>query len=421
MHSVSRQKGAVILTVAFALLFLLGFMAIALDFGHLFVVKTELQTAVDSCALSAAQELDGASDALTRASSAGMTAGNLNKVNFQGSPAGISGLTEITFSDSLIGAFSANFTPVANARYAKCTHTQSGIAPWLMQAMGAFSGDANYKKDHAVYAVAVATRSPAQSACNALPVQINPKSPASACTTSTFYGYCPGEWIPSLYNEGTNNTPPLPGYFGWANLDGSTNANETKAEVQGKTPCVPVNGNVGTPGGKVAVSTQWNSRFGLYVNGAGNPKITDSAPDTSGYSYTALNWPSKSNAIGDFLNTRRAQNRSYGDTTDTISAGNTITGLSLNNNYKDALMGANNTAPNLLSTYGQDRRLVEAPIVIGSSIQAWACLLMLHPIDGPNMTVYLEFVGDAGSVTSPCATLGLPGGTSGPLVPVLVQ
>jgi len=41
-------------TVAFALLFLLGFMGIALDFGHLFVVKTELQTASDSCALAAA-------------------------------------------------------------------------------------------------------------------------------------------------------------------------------------------------------------------------------------------------------------------------------------------------------------------------------------------------------------------------------
>lgn len=59
MHSIvnrHRQDGAVIVTVALVLLFLLGFMAIALDFGHLFVVKTELQTAMDSCAL-AAQKL----------------------------------------------------------------------------------------------------------------------------------------------------------------------------------------------------------------------------------------------------------------------------------------------------------------------------------------------------------------------------
>src|SRR5262245_58023378 len=106
-----QQKGAVILTVAFALLFLLGFMAIALDFGRLFVVKTELQTAMDSCALAAAQELDGASDALDRATNAGKAAGNLNKVHFQGAAAGIVD-TDITFSDSLIGAYSHTFIPV---------------------------------------------------------------------------------------------------------------------------------------------------------------------------------------------------------------------------------------------------------------------------------------------------------------------
>ena len=110
------------------MLFLLGFMAIALDFGHLFVVKTELQTATDSCALAAVQELDGASDALIRASNAGMTAGNLNKANFQGAAAAIVA-TDITFSDSLIGAYSHTFAPIASAKYAKCAHTKSGMAP----------------------------------------------------------------------------------------------------------------------------------------------------------------------------------------------------------------------------------------------------------------------------------------------------
>ena len=53
-----RQQGAVIITVALLTLFLLGFIGFALDFGRLFVVKSELQTAMDSCALAAAQELD---------------------------------------------------------------------------------------------------------------------------------------------------------------------------------------------------------------------------------------------------------------------------------------------------------------------------------------------------------------------------
>ena len=78
-----RQQGAVAVTVALCLLFLLGFMGLALDFGRLFVVRGELQTAVDSCALAAVRELDGQGDTLVRASSAGRAVGNANAVNFQ--------------------------------------------------------------------------------------------------------------------------------------------------------------------------------------------------------------------------------------------------------------------------------------------------------------------------------------------------
>ena len=56
-----------------------GSSGFALDFGRLFVVKSELQTAMDSCALAAAQELDLQPTAIERATSAGLTAGNLNR------------------------------------------------------------------------------------------------------------------------------------------------------------------------------------------------------------------------------------------------------------------------------------------------------------------------------------------------------
>jgi len=64
---------------------------------------------------------------------------------------------------------------------------------------------------------------------------------------------------------------------------------------------------------------------------------------------------------------------------------------------------------------------VLAPIVAGTTVTDWACVLMLHPIDGPNVTVYLEYIGNASLPSSPCAGAGLAGGTNGPLVPVLVQ
>ena len=135
MTSRIRQRGAVVVVVALSMLFLLGFMGLALDFGHLFVAKDELQTSVDACALAAAQELNGATDALTRASSAGLTAGNLNRVDFQsGNWSGQGKMinSEITFRDATY----AVTTVAANAQYAQCNHQQNGVRMWLIQAMG---------------------------------------------------------------------------------------------------------------------------------------------------------------------------------------------------------------------------------------------------------------------------------------------
>ena len=416
-HRRNRQKGAVIITTMLTLLALLGFMGIAMDFGHMFVVKTELQTAADSCALAAAQELDGGSDALVRATRVGKTAGNLNKVNFQGAAAGLVD-ADVIFSDALDGAYSQTFSPVANAKYARCTSTKAGMAPWLLQALTAVNGDTAFSASQGVMALAVATTTPSDTAC-AIPVQIRPK----AGGTAPNYGYTPGEWIPSLYNE-TGPGPPSaigPGQFGWANLDGSTNANETIKELLSNGYCnLRVGDNIGTSGAKFSAAVAWNSRFGLYRNGAGNPAITNAAPDTTGYSYTNVNWPSQSNAVGDFL-ARRADFRSYGNLIDTVNNGNTITGLNVSNAYSAGNMGTHALGPRALAVFGASRRLVLAPIVASTTLTDWACVLMLHPIDKPTTTIYLEFVGNARVSTSPCASLGKPGGTNGPLVPALVE
>src|SRR5437868_5883917 len=121
MHRATRrrQQGAVIVTVALLLLFLLGFIGIALDFGKLFVVKSELQTAMDSCALAAAQELDLQPSAIDRARSAGLTAGNLNAVNFQSVTWSGNGQlvnAEITFKDT---AYVTTADPTI-AQYVQC-------------------------------------------------------------------------------------------------------------------------------------------------------------------------------------------------------------------------------------------------------------------------------------------------------------
>jgi Flp pilus assembly protein TadG len=418
-----RQRGAVILTVCFLLLFLLGFMGFALDFSRAFVVKGELQTAMDSCALAAARELDLTATAIARAQSAGVTAGNLNRVNFQSaswSDQGQLTATEVTFRDQ-------NYIPTTSgtaAVYAQCQHTQPNVAMWLMHAFGAVSGDpAQHPSSRNVMALAVATRGNAQTTCP-IPVALKPKLGGVAPN----YGFAPGEWIKLLMGPGESTN----GEIGWANLDGTNSAAETEDEMNGYCG-VATGDTLGTPGVQASIVDAWNYRFGIYKN-TGNPAISYQRPDYTGYSYTATNWPSQSNAYGgttppmahataaNFV-TKRASFASCADMGTQVNGGpascSGITGLSLNSFQKVAPPGP--TATGGHRQYGMNRRIVIVPVINeGRQVIDYACMLMLQPLSIPMAPVWLEFVGNAGATGSPCVTSGLPGGT-GPLVPTLVR
>jgi hypothetical protein len=419
-HLHDRQRGAMIVTAALVLLFLMGFMGIALDFGHLFVVKTELQTAVDSCALSAARELDGQSTALTRATSAGQVAGNANRVNMQSSTWSGQGqiiAADITFRDA---AYAVTTTP-AVARYAQCAHTQPNINIWLMKAMGAFSGDtAGNPATRSVTARAVATRASAQTTCP-VPVAMKPKPGGTAPN----YGFVVGEWATLIQAQNAS----AGGQIGWANLDGSNSASETEAELNNHCG-TKVGDTLGTPGVQTSVADVWNQRFGIYKN-SGDPSV--GRPDYTGYAYTALNWPAQFNAYDgtpgagapasaqNFV-TKRAAFASCADTGTKVKGANScesITGLSLNSFQKLANPG-NVTGGHM--QYGFDRRIVTVPVIDGGShVIDYACMLMLQPLSIPMTDTQLEFRGNAGAVGSPCTSSGLAGGSAGPLVPVLVR
>lgn len=422
--SFQRQKGAFIVTVALALLFLLGFMGIALDFGHLFVVKTELQTAMDSCALAAAQELDGnATTALTRARSAGSTAGNMNRVNMQSvnwSGQGQLIDAEITFKDA---GYVATIVP-ANAKYAQCQHTQPAIQMWLLKSMGAFSGTTTaYPNTQSVGALAVATRASAQSACP-VPIGLKPKSGGAAPN----YGFTVGEWV-TLINAPGGATN---GQIGWANLDGSNSASETEAELNGYCGTA-IGSTLGTPGVQATVADVWNGRFGIYKN-TGSPSLNN--PDFTGYAYTTANWPAGQNAYSgapgagapssaqNFV-TKRAAYASCANTGTNVKGANScesITGLTLNGGFQNPLAAPGNAAGGH-KDYGRNRRIVTVPVInAGSSVLGFACMLMLQPLSIPMSNAKLEFIGNAGALNSPCTTSGQAGGPAGgPLVPVLVR
>lgn len=402
-----RQRGAVIVTVALLMLFLLGFIGIALDFGRLFVVKTELQTAMDGCALAGAQELDQQNDSITRARSAGLTAGNLNRVDLQSASWGGLGQivgAEITFRD----ADYATTTLPEQARYVECQHTQAGVPLWLIQALGAFSGNtALYPSTQDVGARAVATRGSAQTTCP-LPVAMKPKAGGAAPN----YGFVVGEWVTMI----TDQSDFSGGQIGWMSLvEGENGSNAIREQL---------NGYCGTritdrlepsdSGNKAALVPVWNYRFGLYSSPPDYELEPFKRPDLTGYSYTTAN--SSGQDVYDDFSARRQANEACAATVRDCED----LGFSFPGNIRH--IAPSGDGPGGHGTDGTNRRLVIVPVVEATNrVDSFVCMLMLQPLSIPMDTVQLEFRGNASDPTSPCATPGLPGGAAGPLVPVLVR
>ena len=81
---VRRNDGQVLPFVAFLMVVLVGFCAIVIDVGRVYVAQQELQTAVNAGALAAGQQLPNAQNAYTAAISYGGAAGEKNALNSYG-------------------------------------------------------------------------------------------------------------------------------------------------------------------------------------------------------------------------------------------------------------------------------------------------------------------------------------------------
>jgi Flp pilus assembly protein TadG len=412
-----NQRGAVAIIVGVTLAVLIGFAGLALDLGRLYVNKSELQNAADACALAAARELTcdptaGACPAsyLEGAEKAGLFLASRNSKDFQDSAAAILA-DDVRFNTAL--APNSNYLSRAAgadpaSKYAMCIARADGIVPWFMGVLGVGA--------QSVSATAVATLAPSQVNCG-IPLAMCSKGPATGAPP---FGLNIGQWYSSRFNAGSG----ISGNFNWIDFTPpSGGESELSSLMTGSGVC---NLNVTTPVGQTgvlgnAMAKAFNSRFGLYMGGGGNPSIDTATPDFTGYSYTATNWPAQSNALDDFL-ARRNSNGPYGTS---INDGNAITGLNISNAYNPTTTAAQHKAK------GADRRLVVAPIVDcagwatsnTTNIQAWACVLLLHPIGNPNDDVFFEYRGLSSDPNSPCATSGAAGGPGsvGPQVPTLVQ
>nr|WP_057927394.1 TadE/TadG family type IV pilus assembly protein [Burkholderia ambifaria] len=407
-----RQRGAVAIIVGLALAVLIGAVGLALDLGKLYVTRSELQNSADACALSAARDLTSAIS-LQVAEADGIAAGHSNFAFFQQNAVQMQTDSNVTFSDSLTNPFltkTAVATP-ANIKYVKCTAQLSNIAHWFIEVLNTIPG-VQVANAAQVSASAIATVGAGQTTC-AIPVFV--------CRAAAATPYKVGDWISSP--SGSSSTYG-PGNFGWAALDGSTNETTIASELSGNTCNIVSPPDLGSTGLKSAALRAWNTRFGIYTNGANG---SSGQPDFAGYAYVGPNYgpPGTAGIVGDaytqFVLDRASFKAYQGDGTPPTGSGISTNGTVTASNYQ---------------TFGGDRRVALAPegdcsTLSGASsklhVTQWDCVLMLDPLPfspgAGGVVAHLEYLGSTASGTTPCATHGLPGSGSsvGIKVPMLVQ
>ena len=436
-----HQTGAIAVMVGLTIFVLVMFLGMTVDLGRLFITKTELSNAADACALAAAAELLGDTDALNRAESAGITVGQRNKAGLQGGAVVILPNSDITFSDHLNGTYliktAVAVGDIANMKYAKCTLPQTGILPYFVQAVG-FG-------PQTVTSHAVASLAPGITNCG-LPIGMckqkickdgspadpsTGKCPCPAGGLSDEMGFCDNEWYCSKFSTGgsSSNPTPCPGFGSTGNFNlidfspPSGGASELANIITGTGQCnLSITNPVGQTGVEQSISKAWNTRFGLYK---GSDTVSNAPPDYSGFAYTPTSWPSQNRAF-DGTSANGAPNLQSARTSHLIyqsNGGSWPDGLNLN--------GYQNSTSTELGNSGADRRIAVVPIVDcdgwassqTTPILKFACIVMLHPMDSPGDPLYLEYQGLSDLPGSPCSSVGLPGGPGnvGPQVPALVR
>lgn len=413
-----RQRGSVAVMTGLIIAVLIGFIGLSVDLGRLFVIKAELQTAMDACALAAASQLrPGLNDdsALDRAIAYGRTPAN--KANFQDSAIDPNNI-EFSFAVALAGPYTT-YTYKAGgvggpgglartANYARCTYPMSDVPVLFIRMLpGAVASTT-------IAATAVATLAPSQTNCG-FPVAVC-RDPTATATSTPPWGLTRGQWVGGLGGSNGCTAGTGTGNFCWIDFSPPNGgANELSDLMLGAGQCnLSINNPIGQTGTATSLRRSWNTRFGIYAPGSGSGgDPTTARPDFTGYSYTTANWLPGRDAYDDFAAKRAVRAPFNPDSGIDIDPGNPISSSD---------HGA----------FGRDRRLVLAPIVDCSqfaggptiNMDAWACVLLLAPISKPGggpMSAKLEYLGLANMPGTPCATSGLGGGTAGPLVPVLVQ
>ncbi|SFE11100.1 Putative Flp pilus-assembly TadE/G-like [Sulfitobacter brevis] len=167
------EDGGVLVIWALALVIFLGLIGIIFDIGRLATTQAELQSFADSVSLSAAAELDGRADAISRAQTAATTLIRDTQTYGDGGAAlGAEDFTLTFYSPGSDGQFSSDAARVTtnphNARFVTTRVNPRRVAPGLGAAFAALSGT----RENSGETSAQATAGFSLEACNVAPVAV---------------------------------------------------------------------------------------------------------------------------------------------------------------------------------------------------------------------------------------------------------
>lgn len=263
----SSQRGSVLVLVSIGMVALLGMAGLALDLGHGYLMKTRLQNALDTAALSGAKTLDATSDPVQ----AEIDARNTFVINAGGDLNDTTLSPVVEFSDILFDP-----TSVLDPQYIRVSLAGYQQPMWFAQVL---PGVGNNKQ---VTASAVAGPSPVlNEICDIMPVMVcGDPAGDTDCSDGSCYGYSydPSSTSEIVLKTGSGNSWDVgPGNYQLLRLDGSAGGNDIRHNLAGSyNSCTSTNGNLETePGNTVGPVAQGiNTRFGIY-NGPFSPADKD--------------------------------------------------------------------------------------------------------------------------------------------------
>lgn len=361
-----KQRGVAAIIVGLSLFVLMGFAGLVIDVGRLFVTKTELQSAVDACALAGARFLNSPTKSqLEIAASVGKSVGELNKAIFQAETAVI---TNVDFSDAIDGEYGpateVDLSGAQNMRYIRCEAEKTSILNAFMRLFGF--------ETSAVAAVAKASLVGGGSNCM-LPVAM-----CRAEKEGSPLAFVPGKWYEGRISATGGGPTPVNGSFRWIKFPSDSNGASSFIDRLLADSCQQIGANTqvnSEPGQIASIDTAFNTKFGVYQNPYNLTDNPRAIPDPVGYAYLEP----------DFASGAGSGSRAYDQyKTDLVSNTPYQSPPSINFNPTpgiDPNLGTSNSA-------GVQRRLLLLPVVDcdplgggGSSpVLEMACMLALHPI-----------------------------------------